>query len=336
MKSKKPAPKTLLSLIVERLHETGNPLLRLCEIDAYPREAKLQISVKRSLVEAPRADEVPHPHRPGSWVAVQETAKGYYGVAPGHDDFIEPVALSERDVRQFYVDVPNFVECIRSENSIQSDGLVADGNLFAVGQKDLDGFGVVDVYLSLVNDIPHEFAARCRGIRLARGVKAAVVLIPRPVALTNTHRQVLDTQGIILVPLLSAAEHNSLAVDWQREVVAASTAAIADGFHAPDTVVWKGNEHKCRLARREQNFVTMAIGKTFIEVSLVMHLGENALWKQRFHNDKSHRDTVSQFLSRLNRKLAGAKPVVPLEFSLKRGSTYIQRRILKISTAIAR
>ena len=91
-------------------------------------------------------------------MAVQKTTKGYFGVAPDGDDFIEPVALSERDVRQFCVDLPSFIECLRSDNGIQGDGLVVDGNLFAVGQKDLDGFGVVDVYLSLVNDNPQEFA----------------------------------------------------------------------------------------------------------------------------------------------------------------------------------
>ena len=77
----------------------------------------------------------------------------------------------------------------------------------------------------------------------------------------------------MLVPLLSTADRNTLAVDWQQAVVAASAAAIADGFHVPDTVIWKGREHTCRLARREQNFLTMAIGKTFIEVVLA-----DALW----------------------------------------------------------
>jgi hypothetical protein len=266
---------------------------------------------------------------------IRKTAQGYEGVA-SDDEYFDPITLTESDVRQFQFSLPGFVEFLRKENGICGDGITADGNLITVGQKNLEGYGDVEVYLALENSDPCKFFTLCRSIRITQGIKKVVLLIPCPVSLTNAQRQLLDSQGIILISLLQGADHGTLALDWQSRVIAASSIVTPDGFRAPRTIVWKGCEHTCDLTKKEQAFLTIAISEEFIEIARVMHSGDHPLWKSRFRNEEKQRDTISQFLSRLNRKLASAKPIVPLSFSLKRGRSYIQRRILNISVSSSR
>jgi hypothetical protein len=337
-KRKTAQPATLFGVVLGHLHTTAAPLLRFREIEHYLKTEPRRSLAKNVLVESQdRADEIPHPLRPdsGEFVGARKTSRGWFAVALD-DDFFDPIPINERDVCQFLVSLPALVDALRQENGIAGEGSALDGNLIAVGQKVLEGFGTVDVYLALQNDDPSEFAARCRGIRRSHGAKRVAVFIPRPVALTNTQRQLLDSQAVLLIPLQPMADNGTLTLDWQSEVIAALAVATPDGFRAPRTVVWQGCEHRCDLTSKEQEFLVLAISEEQIEVPRVMHLGERPLWKRRFRNEKSQRDTISKFLSRLNRKLATAKPAVPLSFSLKRGSQSVQRRVLSISPASSR
>jgi hypothetical protein len=85
------------------------------------------------------------------------------------------------------------------------------------------------------------------------------------------------------------------------------------------------------MTRMDQSFLALAMDEQFLDVARVMNESDNALWDELFRNAKSQRDKISQFLLRVNNKLAKAKPPVPLSFSLKRGDKYIQRQIVKLS-----
>jgi len=232
-------------------------------------------------------------------VTVRKTARGYEGVASG-DDYCDPIPLTESDIRQIHFSLSGFVDFLRKENGICGDGITADGNLITVGQKNLEGYGEVEVYLALENGDPCKFSTQCRSIKSTQGIKKVVVLIPRPVTLTNPHRQLLDSQGIILIPLLQGAERDTVVLDWQSQVITPSLAVIPDSFRAPNIVIWKGCEHKCNLKTNEQVFLGIAINENYIDVARLMHLGGDSLWKERFRNERKQRCKISQFLGRLN------------------------------------
>lgn len=329
-------PTTLLDLILEHLHTTAAPLLRFQEVEPFLRIEPHESLGRGVLVEsAIPADEIPDPRHPGSgqFVGVRKTSRGWFAVALDEDNFFTPFPIDERDVRQLHVSLANFVAALRQVNDIYGEGSSSDGNLIVIGQKFLEGFGNIEVHLALVNDDPIEFATRCRGLRSSPGIKKVVVLMPRPVSLTNGQRQLLDQQGVQLISLHQLSGKGELALDWQVHVIAASAMVKQDGFRAPRTIVWKGREHTCDLTSKEQDFLAIAVGDEYIEVHRLMHAGERPLWKGTFRNVKSQRDKISKFLSRFNRKLATAKPAVPLSFSLKRGSQAVQRRELRFSSA---
>lgn len=330
-KTKKRVPQTLLSAILERLHTTANPVLRLREIESHPEVERRREFDEGVLVEDQVPEIIPNPRKLGSgeFVGVRETARGFEAVATG-DEFFSPFLLEDCDVRQFRISLPALIGRLRSENAIDGTDMPADGGLITVGQKVLEGYGTIEVYCALPNDDPTEFAARCRGIRQLKGIKKIAVLVPRLAALTHSQRQILDNNNVILVPLIPLADRGTLAIDWNA-VIAGPAAALSDGIHAPDTLVWKGREHKRAMTRMDQSFLALAMDEQYLDVARVMNESENALWGEHFRNTKSQRDKISQFLLRVNNKLAKAKPPVPLSFSLKRGDKYIQRQILNIS-----
>lgn len=281
------------------------------------------------LVECEPAEEVTHC---GRLVAVRKTLRGWQGVAPDPRDYFDPVSLNDDEVRQVLIDVNGIVDRLRIENEIVGLGPEQDGNVFTVGQKNVDGYGNVEVYLSIENGDPASFATRCRGLRMPHGAARVVVLIPRPVTLPSSDRQLIDSHGVVLMPLAEAAERGDLSVDWQRAFMSLQLQR-PDGYYPPGIVVWKSHEHKCKLTAHEQRFIAVAIEEQFIEVSKLMHNGDDAVWQGRFLNTKQQRQKINAVLSRLNRKLEKAKPRLPVSFGLKRQDNYIERKVADLVSA---
>ncbi len=260
---------------------------------------------------------------------MRPTADGFEAVALG-DEYFDPFLLDDRDVRQFRISLPALIDRLRSENAIDGTEASADRGLITVGQKELEGYGTIEVYCALPNDDPAEFASRCRGIRQLRGIKKVAVLVPRLAALTHSQRQILDNNNVVLVPLLPLADRGTLAIDWNM-VIAGTDARLTNGICAPNRLVWEGREHEFAMTTLDQRFLALAIDEQYLDVARLMNESKDALWSEHFRNKKSQRDKISQFLLRVNNKLARAKPPVPMCFSLKRGDKYIQRQILNIS-----
>ncbi|MGH8196062.1 MAG: hypothetical protein ACREQ8_16950 [Woeseiaceae bacterium] len=120
------------------------------------------------LRETSKATEIPRPaHLPGRGdLIVRETARDLCGAAQ-EVDYFEPMPLTDDDVRQYEVSLPKLAARIRRESDISGTGAENHEGLVALGQKTVDAFGTVDVYLSLPNE--DESALYRRGGGLLRG-----------------------------------------------------------------------------------------------------------------------------------------------------------------------
>jgi hypothetical protein len=168
---------------------------------------------------------------------------------------------------------------------------------------------------------------RCRAIQRPQAIKKVVVLTPCPVALSNSQRELLDGRGVTIISLSPASDPESLVIDWDGQVIGPPRDRTADGVYSPNVIVFQGKEHRCDLTKRELAFMALALRNEEIPLGNVIHRGQDALWKESFKNDQKTRDKVTQFLSRLNTKLATATPQFPFLLSLPRHSSSICRNV---------
>jgi len=197
------------------------------------------------LNKAPDADEVPYPRFPssGRMVMVRRTAQGLFAVAGEDDDHFAPFRLSEEDVRQFSVSVPNLIDVIRKHNGIDANASAGDDGMIPVGQKQVDGYGAVDVYLALAAGDGNALASRCLSLLTPSGVKKIAVLLPCVTLFPAPQRQLLEARGILLIPLAPLADRGSIVIDWASLVAGPSVSQVADSV-APDKIGWKGREYR--------------------------------------------------------------------------------------------
>ncbi len=300
-------------------------------MEDYPRREQKTLERSRVLSEAPDPEEIPDPRFPssGRMVLVRRTARGLVGVAGERDEYFTPIPLVEDDVRQYSVSVPNLIELVRKENGIEGDGDAADAGLIPLGQKILNGYGVVEVYLSLPNIASRELAARFLSLTKPSGVKKLAVLLPCALRLPAQDRQLLDSRGISLVVLSTLADRGSLVVDWESQVIGPLADGQADRVVAPGLVVWKGREHRCHpnheLTKKQMAFMSVALQNDEVSLDMLIHRRAGAVWKGTFRDDQPTRDKVTQLLSRTNSNLAKMTPEFPFYFSLPRNRRTIVR-----------
>lgn len=318
--------KTLLSYVLHRLHSLEAPILTHREMANFPRRERKALERSRVLDRAPDADEIPDPRFPssGRLVAVRATARGLFAVAGEDDEYFDPIPIAEDDVRQYSVSVPKLVELIRNQNGIQGDGVPAEVGLIPLGQKTIEGYGIVEVYFSLPNVIAREFAARGLSVVAPTGTKKLIILLPCPVPLSSPERQLLDARGVVLIALSPIADNGSLVVDWDAQVIRSSVDR-PDGVYPPRMIIVNGREYKCDLSGREMAFLGIALRDEEVQLGQIIHRGRDALWKETFSDTRGTRNKVTQFLSRLNKKLAAVQPQFPFFFSLPRGRRSIVR-----------
>ena len=154
--------KTLLSLILKRLHSLEAPLLSHRDATNYPGH-ELDHLIRLGLLRVISEPEVmPKPGgRSGHRVAVRRTANGFEAVACDGDPFFPPFALTPEQVRHYEISLHRLVEQIRKDNDLAGGGMTSAEVMQMVGQKRIEGFGACDVYLSLPNYDPAAFRVRC-------------------------------------------------------------------------------------------------------------------------------------------------------------------------------
>lgn len=205
---------SILQAVLRLLNLVESPVLHCADLDAEPVVA-MRLVADGVLKETTAATEIPRPRRygPGEDLVVRKTSQGLFGVADG-DDFCQPVPLDEDDVRQYAVWAAGLVEKLRRENGITGEGFLNDDGLVRVGEKSLDGFGVVDVYLSFPNEHPDVVLGRLKRLENPRG-RRVVLLTPGPIPHVTELRRILTDAGIVHVSLLSVAQGDALVLNWQ-------------------------------------------------------------------------------------------------------------------------
>ncbi len=209
-------PESLLGLVLERLDAIRSPVVFQSETVDFEaeRQALVAAGVLRRTADA---EEIPRPRRfpPGGNLVVRRTSRGIFGVAE-EGDFFQPLPLVPEDVLQYEVSVAGLVAGIRHESEIDGTGGEESDGLVPVGQKSIEGRGVVSFFLSSPNDGEADVLARCHRVRRSPGAPPAVVLLPRALALSPEGQQVLEGLGVVLVPLLETGRRASLRLDWMR------------------------------------------------------------------------------------------------------------------------
>jgi len=211
---------TLLSFILERLDQIENPVFLHRELERFPEEDLRALRSEGILRETSKATEIPRPaHLPaGGDLIVRHSNKGLFGVAD-EDDYFDPVPLTDDDVRQYEVSLAKLAARIRLENGINGTGCAIHNGLIPLGQKAIEGMGTVDVFLSLPNEDEATFLSRCQRLERSPGSSKVVLLTPRGVSVSPEGRRVLDSSGVIVAFLMTAAADRSLVLDWNRVVV---------------------------------------------------------------------------------------------------------------------
>jgi hypothetical protein len=205
----------LLELILRLLDNCAEPVVGAAELGRYPAEQLTELLGAGILRETCRATEIPRPGRYGSAadLIVRETALGLFGVAE-EDDYHDPIALTAEEVRQYSVSVPALITEIRRRNGIPGGSVKAEGGLFLVGMKQIEGVTRFPVYLSLPNLGEEELLERC--LRAKRGVKGAIalVLVPGEPNVSAPVQRMLDESGVRIFALSGSGGRAGLTVDW--------------------------------------------------------------------------------------------------------------------------
>jgi len=215
--------KTLLGYLLSRLDEIEVPVYSFQEMRAFPGDQVSSALESGFLRETSKATELSRPSHlpPGGPLIVKKTEQGIFGVAE-EDDYFEPIPLTEDDVRQFEISVPKLVAMLRVDNSISGQGCTVDGGLVFLGQKIIEGSGTHDVFLSFPNEDAETVLARCQRLKRSAGSHKAVLITPRGISSSSESNQILESLGIIVVPLTSFITVNSMALDWESIIGPAS------------------------------------------------------------------------------------------------------------------
>lgn len=206
---------SLLRSVLDLLDQVDCPVISHRFASAFGVEALDALVSQGVLRDTARAMEIPRPERfgPGPDLVVRETAQGLFGVADA-DDYFEPIPLIEADVRQFEVMAFGIVDKIRKENGIAGRGFLNDNGLVSVGQKSVDGAGIVDVYLSFPNHTEDAVIARCRRLAGLDPQRRVVMLMPADASLSTEAAQILASSRLTTFVLTPFAAGGRLALDW--------------------------------------------------------------------------------------------------------------------------
>lgn len=233
---------SLLAFVLTRLDQVASPVFHHRELERFPPE-QLKVLLSEGLLrETSKATEVPRPsHLPGGGdLIVRQTAKGLFGVAD-EDDYLDPVPLTEDDVRQYEVQVSKLIDFIRRSNDLKGVSVKNKEGFFLVGERLLPGRSRAVVYLSLVNDDLSAFMMVCKDACSVDN-HPVVMLVPRPVPLTVDNVQLLSGRSMSIVPLTTYLTDEEWKLPWDQILRKPAGQAIRE---ETDTDVY------CRAITRE-------------------------------------------------------------------------------------
>jgi hypothetical protein len=221
---------TLISFVLRWLDQIEIPIFLRRELEGFPKEELSELCAKGILRRASDATEIPRPGHlpPGRYLIVRKTSRGIFGVAD-EDDYFDPFLLSEDDIRQYVVSLPEVVAAIRKENEISGTGFENHDGLIPLGQRTFDGLGSLNIYFSIPNADEKDFLSRCQRLGCSPGTQKVVVLTPRGIAISPDGRKALDALGVIVAAMGSAIDRGILGVNWAG-MVSGQEASIAEKY----------------------------------------------------------------------------------------------------------
>jgi hypothetical protein len=216
---------------------------------------------------------------------VRRIGGGLWGIPDADDEYSEPVAFTEDDIRQYAVSVPSFADALRKANGISGTDCISDNGLLSLGQKTVRSAGSVDVYLSFPNFDETQFRSRCQRLKELPAAQGRVLLTPRGVSMSAETRRLLDSTGVILVPLTPFSGKGDLALDW---LAILKQAAQGKRRSKGSTRSWTQpdldeaiREYKAKRAPRYQELVeAVRRGDKGAKVSAQKMFGRNAIARE--------------------------------------------------------
>jgi hypothetical protein len=207
---------TLLGFVLTRLGQVEAPVILHGEIEAFPAEEIKNLLQAGVLRETSHATEISRPARlsPGDDLVVRRTAQGLFGVAE-EDEYLDPVPLTEDDIRQYELVASRLARHIHRANSLQGVLHQEGEHLFSLGEKQLPWGLRASVYLSLLNTGETDLLAVAERLRPMQP-KPVVLLTPTPVPLSVTAQQALAGSETHVIPLSDHLEAGSWAIAWEE------------------------------------------------------------------------------------------------------------------------
>ncbi|NUQ53964.1 MAG: hypothetical protein HUU19_14870 [Phycisphaerales bacterium] len=206
-----------LAFVLARLDQLESPVFSHEEFARFPA-ADLATLLRDGIVyEGVPAEEIDRPSRfrRGGRLAVCRTAKGLFGCPCEGDPYFDPIPLIEDDVRQYEVSIDRLIDRIRGDNAIDGTGYAASQRVMALGERRVEGWGAVDVYLGFGLCDDASLLAACRHLRPETSPRSVVLLVPTVIARSPERRRAIDTTRVLIEPLWDAAQRGSLAVSWE-------------------------------------------------------------------------------------------------------------------------
>jgi hypothetical protein len=207
---------SLLNFVLTRLDQVASPVFLHSELTRFPALDLASLVSSGVLQPGLADDEIPRPARfpGGGYVAVRRTTKGLFGCACEGDPYFAPILLTEEDVRQYEISVDRLVDRIRRDNGIVGAGYAGLRRIVALGEKRVEGWGGVDVFLAVGLHDDAAVLSACLHLKTDTSPRRVVLLVPTLVAMSPDRRRAINATGVIVEPLRDAAQRGSLVVSW--------------------------------------------------------------------------------------------------------------------------
>jgi len=211
-----PLSGSLLDFVRARLDQIDSPVFSHVELSRFPAAALAVLQDNGILREGPGAEEITRPprFRGGGHVAVRRTSKGIFGVAREDEPYIDPLLLTEDDVRQYEVSVDRIVDRLRLDNEIQATGYTCSSGIIALGERQIEGWGAIDAYLAVGLRDDASVLSACLHLRTETSPRRVVLLTLTSIAISAVRRRAIDATGVFVESLSGPAQRGSLAVSW--------------------------------------------------------------------------------------------------------------------------
>lgn len=200
--------------ILDRLAIGNRVGFRYRTLERLGLEAMERALAQGLLREIHRAETIPDPQRRTLYdLEVRHTSEGIIAVSEPDDEWIDPVPLTEDDIRQFELVNSKLFSRICVENQISQVIRQNEHEIVYLGEMELEGHGLVMTFLLYNNTEELRFMERCRRIS---GDRWTVALTPVPVKLSLQSQRQLAQWRLLLVPLSHYLGGEGWTLPWRK------------------------------------------------------------------------------------------------------------------------